>query len=191
MQTSRWKRLVVAVLLSGVILSIGVSQALALQVGDKAPDFTLPGTTAEEIKLADYVGKKPVVVFFYIGAFTRGWTQEALAFQLDLPKFEAANAQVLGVSVDFNDANKAWVEKIGVTYPLLSDVRRQMTKAYGVLYDDPTMAEDPQRIPLYLRAKRAWFVIDKEGVIRYAKTTEPRDFQPPNDEILKVLSELK
>jgi len=95
------------------------------------------------------------------------------------------------VSVDFNDANKAWVEKIGVTYPLLSDVRRQMTKAYGVLYEDPTMAEDPQRIPLYLRAKRAWFVIDKEGVIRYAKTTEPRDFQPPNDDILKVLSELK
>jgi thioredoxin-dependent peroxiredoxin len=72
MQTSRWKRLVVAVLLSGVILSIGVSHALALQVGDKAPDFTLPGTTAEEIKLADYMGKKPVVVFFYIGAFTRG-----------------------------------------------------------------------------------------------------------------------
>ena len=72
MQTSRWKRLVVAVLLSGVILSIGVSHALALQVGDKAPDFTLPGTTAEEIKLAEYMGKKPVVVFFYIGAFTRG-----------------------------------------------------------------------------------------------------------------------
>jgi peroxiredoxin Q/BCP len=72
MQTSRWKRLLVAVLLSSVILSIGVSRALALQVGDKAPDFTLPGTTADEIKLADYVGKKPVVMFFYIGAFTRG-----------------------------------------------------------------------------------------------------------------------
>ena len=71
MRTSRWKYLIVAVLLSGVILSIGVSRALALQVGDKAPDFTLPGTTAEEIKLADYMGKKPVVVFFYIGAFTR------------------------------------------------------------------------------------------------------------------------
>ena len=72
MQTSRWQRFVVAVLLSGVILSLGASHALALQVGDKAPDFTLPGTTAEEIKLADYAGKKPVVVFFYIGAFTRG-----------------------------------------------------------------------------------------------------------------------
>jgi glutaredoxin-dependent peroxiredoxin len=95
------------------------------------------------------------------------------------------------VSVDFNDANKAWAEKLGLTYPLVSDTRRQMTKAYGVLFDDPKMAEDPQRIPAYLRAKRAWFVIDKQGVIRYAKTTEPREWQPPNDEILKVLSELK
>ena len=70
MQTSRWKRLLVAILLSGVILNMGASQVLALQVGDKAPDFTLPGTTAGEIKLADYVGKKPVVVFFYIAAFS-------------------------------------------------------------------------------------------------------------------------
>lgn len=95
------------------------------------------------------------------------------------------------MSVDFNDANKAWAEKMGVTYPLLSDTRRQMVKAYGVLFDDPKMAEDPQRIPLYLRARRAWVVIDKEGVIRYMRTNEPRDWQPPNDEILKVLGELK
>ena len=95
------------------------------------------------------------------------------------------------MSVDFNDANKAWAEKLGLSYPLLGDTRRQMAKAYGVLFDDPKMAEDPQRITAYLRAKRAWFVIDKQGVIRYAKTTEPRDWQPPNDEILKVLSGLK
>jgi glutaredoxin-dependent peroxiredoxin len=114
-----------------------------------------------------------------------------LAFQLDLPKFEAANAQVLGVSVDINDANKAWAEKMGVTYPLLSDARRQMAKAYDVLNNDPKMAEDPQRITTYLRAQRVWFVIDKQGVIRYTKTAEPRTWQPPNDEILKVLSELK
>ncbi len=72
MQTSRCRRLVVAILLSGAVLCMGTSHALALQVGDKAPDFTLPGTTADEIKLADYVGKKPVVLFFYIGAFTKG-----------------------------------------------------------------------------------------------------------------------
>ena len=72
MQTNRWKRLLVGVLLSGIVLSMSASHALALQVGDKAPDFALPATTAESIKLADYVGQKPVVVFFYIGAFTRG-----------------------------------------------------------------------------------------------------------------------
>ena len=95
------------------------------------------------------------------------------------------------MSVDFNDANKAWAEKLGISYPLVSDTRRQMAKAYGVLYDDATMAADPQQIPRYLRAKRAWFVIDKEGVIRYTKASEPPEWRPPNDEILKVLSGLK
>jgi peroxiredoxin len=99
-------------------------------------------------------------------------------------------AQVLGVSVDFNDANKAWAEKLGLTYPLLSDVRRQVSRAYGVLFDDAAMANDPTKIPLYLRAKRSWFVIDKEGVIRYAKTTEPQELVP-NDEILEVLRKLQ
>jgi peroxiredoxin len=97
---------------------------------------------------------------------------------------------VLGISVDFGAANKAWAEKIGLTYPLLSDTRRQMSRAYGVLFDDPAMANDPQKVPIYLRSKRAWFVIDKEGVIRFAKTTEPREVIP-NDEILQVLRELK
>ena len=72
MQTSRCRRLAVAILLSSAVLCMGASHVLALQVGDKAPDFTLPGTTAEAIKLADYVGKKPVVLFFYIYAFSGG-----------------------------------------------------------------------------------------------------------------------
>ena len=97
---------------------------------------------------------------------------------------------MLGVSVDVNDANKAFAEKMGITYPLLSDSRRQMTKAYGVLYDDPKLAQDPATIARYLRAQRAWFVIDKQGVIRFAQTNEPRDLIP-NDDILKVLNELK
>jgi len=52
------------------LLALWASAALALQVGEKAPEFTLPGTTANEVKLADYLGKKPLVLFFYIGAFT-------------------------------------------------------------------------------------------------------------------------
>lgn len=97
---------------------------------------------------------------------------------------------MLGVSVDFNDANIAWAEKLGLTYPLLSDVRRQISRSYDVLYDDTEMANDPKKIPIYLRSKRAFFVIDKEGVIRFAKVTDPREVTPPSDDILKVLKDL-
>jgi peroxiredoxin len=92
--------------------------------------------------------------------------------------------------VDFNDANKAWGEKIGLTFPLLSDVRREATRAYGVLNDDPAMAQDPRRIAGYLRPKRSWFVVDKQGVIRYIRVTDPRGLVP-NDEILELLAKLK
>ena len=71
MPMKRWRPLILAAFLSSIVLGLGARPVLALQVGDKAPDFSLPATTAEAIKLADFVGKKPVVVFFYIGAFTR------------------------------------------------------------------------------------------------------------------------
>lgn len=113
-----------------------------------------------------------------------------MAFQLDLPKFEAANAQVLGVSVDFNAANAVFAERLGLKFPLLSDTRRVMTRAYGVLNDDPAAANDTKRIAGYLRAKRAWFIIDREGIIRYAKVEDPRGVLP-NDELLEVLARLR
>jgi len=113
-----------------------------------------------------------------------------LAFQLDLHKFEAAGAQVLGVCVDEPEVNKAWAKTMGLTYPLLSDTRREMAKAYDALFDDPQLVEDPATIRRYIRAKRAWFVIDKAGVIRFAQTTEPTVLIP-NDAMLKALRELK
>ena len=100
------------------------------------------------------------------------------------------NAQVLGISVDWNGANKAWAQEMGGTYPLLSDLLRLTTRAYGVLYDDPKMAENPQQIPLYLRAKGAWFVIDRAGLVRAAKVM-PVGQQIATDEILGVLNTLK
>lgn len=113
-----------------------------------------------------------------------------MAFQLDLPKFEAANAQVLGVSVDFNAANTVFAEKLGLKFPLLSDTRRVMTRDYGALNDDATAANDAKRVAGYLRAKRAWFIIDKEGIIRYAKVGDPRGIMP-NDELLEVVNKLR
>ena len=69
MPMKRWRPLILAALLSSVLLGLSTRPVLALQVGDKAPDFRLPATTADAIQLADFVGKQPVVVFFYIYAF--------------------------------------------------------------------------------------------------------------------------
>jgi glutaredoxin-dependent peroxiredoxin len=79
---------------------------------------------------------------------------------LDLPKYESLDTQVLGVSVDVLGALQAFAEKLGLTYPLLSDFSRETVKKYDVMYDDPNSA--------YFRmAKRAYFVIDKQGLVRY------------------------
>jgi alkyl hydroperoxide reductase subunit AhpC len=72
----------------------------------------------------------------------------------------------------------------------MTDLRREMTRAYGVLNDDATAVNDPKRIPGYLRAKRSWFVVDKEGIVRYVRFTDPRVINV-NDEILEVLEKLK
>jgi len=67
----RLRAAIIALLVWSVICVVGVGQSMALQVGEKAPTFELPSTTGEKIKLADYLGKQPVVLFFYIGAFTK------------------------------------------------------------------------------------------------------------------------
>jgi peroxiredoxin len=97
---------------------------------------------------------------------------------------------VLGISVDFPDTNKAWAETLGLTYPLLSDVQREVGRAYGVLYDNPGWATNPAAVPLYLRAKRAWFVIDRDGILRYVKTASP-DITKMSADLLQVLRTLQ
>jgi glutaredoxin-dependent peroxiredoxin len=84
---------------------------------------------------------------------------------LDLPKYESLDTQVLGVSVDVPGALRAFAEKLGLTYPLLSDFSRDTVKKYGVMYDDPNEAR-------FRMAKRAYFVIDKQGIIRYKHIME-------------------
>jgi peroxiredoxin len=92
--------------------------------------------------------------------------------------------------VDFNPANQAWGEKLGLKYPLLSDSRRTMTRAYGVLNDDPAAAKDSKRIAGYLRAIPTVMVVDKEGIIRYVRDSRPRN-TIPIDEILTLVEKMQ
>ena len=94
---------------------------------------------------------------------------------MDLPKYESLDTQVLGVSVDVPGALQAFAEKLGLTYPLLSDFSRDTFKKYGVMYDDPNEAR-------FRMAKRAYIVIDKQGVIRYKHIMdEARHLLDPED----------
>jgi peroxiredoxin len=97
---------------------------------------------------------------------------------------------VLGISVDFGAANQAWAEKLGLKYPLLADMRRQMTRDYGVLNDDAAAAADAKRIPFYLRANPTVIVVDKTGVVRYIRDSSPRNTIPV-EEILALVEKMK
>jgi glutaredoxin-dependent peroxiredoxin len=99
---------------------------------------------------------------------------------LDLPKYESLDTQVLGVSVDVLGALQAFAEKLGLTYPLLSDFSRDTVKKYGVMYDDPNSA--------YFRmAQRAYFVIDKRGVIRYKHIMQDSGHLLDSEEIFNTV----
>ena len=86
--------------------------------------------------------------------------------------------------MDFLDANRNWAEKMGVTYPLLNDASRGMLRAYDALFDDPEMVKT-NRIGVYLRAQRAWYVIDKQGIVRYMKVGSTSLI--PSDELIEVV----
>jgi peroxiredoxin len=96
--------------------------------------------------------------------------------------FQALNAQLVGVSVDFASALDAFQKQIAIHHPLLSDQRRQMLPAYGAMITD-------EKSPIYRYAKRAYFIIDHEGVVRFVKIQDnPLDLLEPDD-VLKALRE--
>lgn len=106
-----------------------------------------------------------------------------MALQLDLPKFESRNAQVVGISSDFPQASAAWSEKLGLTFPLLSDVSRKTLEAYDFLETDPSNR-------LYRYARRGYVIIDRAGVVRYKKILDKPSDLVADDELLKELDKL-
>ncbi len=164
---------------------------MAIQVGDKAPDFTLTSKTStgpQKVKLSDNAGRKNTVLLFFPMAFTSVCTKEFCDVSQGLNAFTGLNASVLGISGDNPFAQEAWALKEKITVPLLADYDHAVARAYGIAYDSflPEKNLGQSGVP-----KRSAFVVDKTGVVRYVWVTENPGSLPNFDEIKAVLSQLQ
>lgn len=137
---------------------------MALQVGDKAPDFKLLNTELKEVSLADYQGKKLVIHFFPM-AFTGVCTTQLCTMRDSFGYYEGMNAGVVGISVDSPFTLAKFKEDQAYQFPLLSDFNKEVSPAYDALYNEFAFG-------LKGVSKRAAFVIDEEGKIAYAEVLE-------------------
>lgn len=150
-------------------------EAAVPSAGQQAPGFTLPSQTGQPTSLRSFHGKW-VVLYFYPKDGTSGCTMEAHKFQEDAPKYEQANAVILGVSVDSVDSHKQFCAKEGLNFHLLSDADKQVAPQYGSLGD-------------YLGlkiAKRNTFLINPEGkIVKVWTSVKPAD---ASSEVLEELA---
>lgn len=164
---------------------------MALSVGTKAPDFSLPTKTAEgpkQIKLSENFGKKNTLLLFFPMAFTGVCTTEMCDVSQGLSAYSDMNAQVYGISGDNPFAQEAWAQKERITMPLLSDYEHKVAKEYDVSYDSflPQLNLGLAGVP-----KRSAFIVDRDGVIQYAESNDDARELPDFEQIKAKLAELK
>ena len=158
--------------------------ATAVKEGDTASGFSLLDTERRQRELKEFM-KGNLVLVFYPGAFTSVCTKEMCSFRDSLAKFNAMNANVVGVSVNDPFANKAFAERNGLTFPLLSDYEREVVKAWGIALEDFAGMKG------YTAAKRSVFIIDNSGTVRYKWVSDDPSKEPDYGEIEKKLKELR
>lgn len=137
---------------------------MALKAGDKAPLFTLHASDTKEVSLSDYAGRNVIVLFFPL-AFTGVCTEELCTMRDALADFNGMDTDVLAISVDSPFTLAKFKEAEQLNFPLLSDFNKDVSRQYGSLYD--TFVFGMEGV-----SKRSAFVVDKEGVIRYAEVLE-------------------
>jgi len=147
------------------------------KVGDRAPDFELQATGDRQLKLSDFRGQKNVLLAFYPFDWSPTCSLQLPGLQEKLIDFRSLNTEVLGVSIDSRHSHRAFAEHLGLEFPLLSDFEKKVAQAYGVLREGGF-------------AERALFVIDKQGVIRYAHVN-PMGEVPDNGPVFDVLRQLE
>ena len=154
---------------------------MAATVGSKAPDFTLMNENREPVTLSSQKGH-PVVLAFFPAAFSGVCTKELCTFRDNMSKLNTAKAQVYGISVDTFFTLGAFKKDQNLNFPLLSDFNKDVIQAYGVF--------NPDMIGLKGIAKRATFVIDKDGVVRHAEVLDDARNEPNYDKVFETLSKL-
>jgi len=164
---------------------------MPLEVGIKAPDFTLSTKTADgpkQVKLSDNFGKKNTLLLFFPMAFTGTCTEEMCSTTRELPNYGGMNTEVFGISGDNPFAQAAWAQKEKIDVTLLSDYEHKIAKDYGVVYDSflPQINLGMGGVP-----KRSAFIIDKNGVIQYSESNDDAKQLPNFDKIKAKLAELK
>lgn len=165
-------------------MPVGVASAADMPpVGAAAPNFTLPSQENTPVSLSEYKGKW-VVLYFYPKDQTSGCSLEAHNFQRDLPKYQEANAVVLGVSMDTVDSHKAWCTKDSFTFKMLADPQHKAVDAYGVPVRQVNMNGTPTSI-----AMRDTFLISPEGKI--VKVWEVKDIANHSAEVLTAIGAMK
>jgi glutaredoxin-dependent peroxiredoxin len=159
---------------------------MAIQVGAKAPDFTLKSKQASglvDVKLSNNFGRKNTVLLFFPAAFTSVCTQEMCDITAGLTSYSGLGADVIGISVDTPFAQEAWAQKEKINITLASDLNKETAKAYDVIF--------PMLAGIGDTAARAAFVIDKNGVVQYSeRTPTPKDL-PDFEKIKETLGRLK
>jgi len=147
-------------------------------VGAPAPDFTLPSTSGTPVTLSSLRGEKNVLLAFFPLAFTSVCTAELCAFSEDLAQFESAGTKVFGISVDFTPSQKAFQQKESFSTELLSDNLREVSRQYGVLLDEKGFS------------KRAYFLVDRKGVLRWKWIEAELGDRRQNAELLEQIGKL-
>jgi thioredoxin-dependent peroxiredoxin len=130
-----------------------------LEVGKKAPDFSLYNQDEKKISLKDYLGKK-VILYFYPKDDTSGCTKEACSFRDNIPKFSKADAVILGISPDSVKSHKKFSEKYKLPFNLLADEEKNVIEKYGVWKEKSMYGRK------YMGVERTTFIIDEKGKIK-------------------------
>ncbi len=155
-----------------------------IKVGDKAPDFTLPDTDLKPRSLKEFLKNKTLLAFF-VGAFTSVCTKEMCTFRDSMARLIDLKAQIVGIAVTDPFSNKAFAEKNMLAFPILSDYKREVIKAYGIQLPDFAGLKD------YTTAKRSIFILDKDGIVRYLWITENPAVEPNYSEIQEFLAKMQ